>query len=152
MPLRRITQSPRRVISPMFSIPEGLEDLVYDEDPTESELWFDVDEDDSDPTHKKKKKKKKKKHKKKKKKGKKKNKNKKKKKHKKKSPKKDPDKGKAGTRTPQTLKIVKQTLRTKQDGSQVIDIVVEVEKVKAADKYEFRMTKRDTGKTTVITV
>jgi hypothetical protein len=42
-------------------------------------------------------------------------------------------------------------LRTKADGSQTVDVVVEVDKVKAADKYEFRVTKRDTGKTTVIT-
>jgi transposase len=150
MPLRRNSQPPRRVIEPIFPIPDGLEDLVYDEEPAEDELWFDVDEDDSDPTHKKHKKKKKKKHKKKKKKGKKKHKHKK-KKGKKGKKKKDDDKGKKGTNTPKAFKIVKQILRTKADGSQTVDVVVEVDKVKAADKYEFRVTKRDTGKTTVIT-
>jgi transposase len=150
MPLRRNSQPPRRVIEPLFPIPDGLEDLVYDGEPAEDELWFDVDEDDSDPATKHKKKKKKKKHKKKKQKGKKKHKHKKKKgkKHKKK---KDDDKGKDHIRSPKTFRIAKQIMRTKADGSQVVDVTVEVDKIARADKYEFRLTKKDTGKTTVIT-
>lgn len=120
---------------------------MHDEVPKEDDLWFDVDEDDSDP-HKKKKKKKKKKHKKKKKKGKKKHNKKHKKKKKKKG--KDDDRGKSSIGTPKHLEIVKQIMRTKQDGSQVVDVVVEVDKISKADKYEFRVTRKDTGNTTVV--
>ena len=148
MPLRRNSQAPKRIIDPLFPIPEGLEDLAYDGITKEDDLWFDPEEAD-DEVGKKKKKKKKKKHKKKKKKGKKKNKNKNKKKKKKKN--KDDDKGKDNIKAPKTFRIDKQTLRTKADGSQVVDVVVEVEKISKADKYEFRLTKTDSGKTTVIT-
>lgn len=51
---------------------------------------------------------------------------------------------------PKTFKIVKQTIRTLKDGSQVVDLTVEVEAVKGADKYEFRLTNKDTGKSTVV--
>jgi hypothetical protein len=148
MPLRRGTQAPRRVIEQFIPIPEGLDELVYDGEEDEDDEWFDVDEDDSDrkPTKKKKKKKKKKKNTNKK--GKKKNKNKRKKRRRKRG--KDEDRGKKDINTPRTLTIVKQKLRTKADGSQVVDIVVEVDKINRADKYEFRTTKKDTGKTTVI--
>lgn len=51
---------------------------------------------------------------------------------------------------PRTFKIVKQTIRTKKDGSQVVDLTVEVEAVMGAEKYEFRLTNKDTGKSTVV--
>lgn len=51
---------------------------------------------------------------------------------------------------PKTFKVVKQTIRTKADGSQVVDLTVEVEYVKGAEKYEFRITNKDTGKSTIV--
>ena len=51
---------------------------------------------------------------------------------------------------PKTFSIIKQTIRTKADGSQVVDLTVEVEAVKGAEKYEFRLTNKDTGKSTVV--
>lgn len=51
---------------------------------------------------------------------------------------------------PKTFKIIKQTIRTKADGSQVVDLTVEVESVQGAEKYEFRLTNKDTGKSTIV--
>lgn len=39
------------------------------------------------------------------------------------------------------LTIISQTLRRAQDGTQVVDIVAEVDDVPGATKYEFRITK-----------
>lgn len=153
---RRTPRPGVRVISPVFDIPEGLEDLVYDEDAddlsSDDDLEDYVEADDKDPKKKKKRKKKKKKRKKRKKKGKGKKKDK--DKGKKGKEKKDKDGGRKGGKrdlnTPGSLEIVKQVIRTKADGSQVVDITVDVDKISRADKYEFRVTKKDTGKTTVV--
>lgn len=51
---------------------------------------------------------------------------------------------------PTTFRVVKQTIRTKADGSQVVDLTVEVESVDGAEKYEFRLTNKDTGKSTIV--
>lgn len=51
---------------------------------------------------------------------------------------------------PKSFKVVNQKIRTKDDGSQVVDITVEVEKVKGATKYEFRITNKDTGTSTIV--
>jgi transposase len=158
MAVRRTPRPGVRVIAPVFDIPEGLEDLVYDEDSddltADDDLEDYVEADDKNPKKKKKKKKKKKRKKKRKKKGKGKKKNKGKKKGKKGKGKKDKDNdGKGGKRdlnTPGSLEIVKQVIRTKKDGSQVVDVTVDVDKISRADKYEFRITKKDTGKTTVV--
>ena len=152
MVVRRTPRPGVRVISPVFDIPEGLEDLVYDEDSddltTDDDLEDYVEADDTNPKKKKKRKKKRKK------KGKGKKKDKGKKKGKKDKGKKDKDNdGKGGKRdlnTPGSLEIVKQFIRTKADGSQVVDVTVDVDKISRADKYEFRITKKDTGKTTVV--
>lgn len=42
---------------------------------------------------------------------------------------------------PGTFEIISQTVRTAPDGSQVIDVVIEVEEVDGAVKYEVRITK-----------
>lgn len=42
---------------------------------------------------------------------------------------------------PGTFEIVSQTVRTGPDGSQVVDIVIDVEEVEGAVKYEVRVTK-----------
>lgn len=42
---------------------------------------------------------------------------------------------------PSTFEIISQTLRTGPDGAQVVDVVVEVEDVPGAVKYEIRITK-----------
>lgn len=42
---------------------------------------------------------------------------------------------------PGTFEIVSQTVRTGPDGSQVVDIVIDVEEVEGAVKYEVRITK-----------
>ena len=42
---------------------------------------------------------------------------------------------------PGTFEIVSQTVRTSPDGSQVIDVVIDVEDVDGAVKYEVRITK-----------
>jgi hypothetical protein len=151
---RRTPRPSQRVVPHVFDIPLGVEDLVYDDDSEELDDESDVDDYDEEPqdkTKKKKKKKKKKRKKRKKKKGKKKkNKGKgKKKKDKGKKDKGGPVKDK-GPNTPSSLEVVKQVIRTKNDGSQVVDLTVDVDKIGRADKYEFRVTKKDTGKTTVV--
>lgn len=151
MPLHRTATPVKRQVDYMFPIPEGLADLTYPEVPPEEDgLLEDADdfEEEAPEPGRKKRVKKKRKHRKKKKKGKRKNKDKDKKKRRKKD--KDDDRGKADPRTPRDLTIVRQTMRTKRDGSQVVDVVVQVDKVRAADKYEFRITKKDTGVTTVV--
>lgn len=147
MPLHRTLQAPKRVVSPNFPIPDGLEDVVHDDSILEDDLWQDPEDDDDDPeTRKKSTKKVKRKRVKKKVK----RRNRKKDKKKKRKKRKDDHKGNRGVGTPKTLQIVKQTVRTKADGSQVVDILVEVEKKAAADTYQFRLTKKDTGVTTVV--
>lgn len=42
---------------------------------------------------------------------------------------------------PGTFVIVSQTVRTAPDGSQVVDVVIDVEEVEGAAKYEVRITK-----------
>lgn len=42
---------------------------------------------------------------------------------------------------PGTFEIISQTVRTAPDGSQVVDIVIDVEEVEGAVKYEVRITK-----------
>lgn len=42
---------------------------------------------------------------------------------------------------PGTFEIISQTVRTGPDGSQVVDIVIDVEEVEGAVKYEVRITK-----------
>lgn len=42
---------------------------------------------------------------------------------------------------PGTFEIVSQTVRTGPDGAQVVDIVIDVEEVQGAVKYEVRVTK-----------
>jgi len=51
---------------------------------------------------------------------------------------------------PKGLKVVEQHIHTHPDGSQTVDVVLEVDKVAGADYYELRVTRRDNGKTTVI--
>ena len=41
---------------------------------------------------------------------------------------------------PQSFEVISQTIRTSQDGSQVVDIVVDVEEVAGALDYEVRVT------------
>ena len=43
--------------------------------------------------------------------------------------------------TPGTYVIISQTVRTAPDGTQVVDVVIDVEEVEGAEKYEVRMTK-----------
>ena len=131
MAIRRNGRARERVVSQMFHIPEGLEDVIYSVE-DETDLWFDPEDEPPDEDEKASKKKK--------------NKNKKKKKNKD-----DNDKGKRGINTPKTFDIIKQVIRTKADGSQVIDLTVEVDRIIKANKYEFRLTKKDTGKTTTQT-
>lgn len=57
------------------------------------------------------------------------------------------DGGKVGT--PKTFKVVSQKITTRPDGSQFVDIAVEIDKVANATGYEFRVTATATGKTTV---
>lgn len=146
---RRTPRQAQRVIPHIFDIPEGVQDLVYDDDSDELADESDVDdfdEEKKDKTKKKRKKKKKKKKKKRKKKGKKK---KNKGKGKGKKDRGGPGKDKGPT-FPRSFEVVKQVIRTKKDGSQVVDLTVDVDKIPRADKYEFRVTKKDTGKTTVV--
>jgi hypothetical protein len=42
---------------------------------------------------------------------------------------------------PGTFVIISQTVRTAPDGSQVVDVVIDVEEVEGAEKYEVRITK-----------
>lgn len=42
---------------------------------------------------------------------------------------------------PGTFSIISQTVRTAPDGTQVVDIVIDVEEVEGAVKYEVRITK-----------
>jgi hypothetical protein len=42
---------------------------------------------------------------------------------------------------PGTYVIVSQTVRTAPDGTQVVDVVIDVEEVDGAEKYEVRITK-----------
>lgn len=42
---------------------------------------------------------------------------------------------------PGSFEVITQTVRTAPDGSQVVDIVIEVEEVEGAVKYEVRVTK-----------
>lgn len=42
---------------------------------------------------------------------------------------------------PGTYVIVSQTVRTAPDGTQVVDVVIDVEEVEGAEKYEVRITK-----------
>lgn len=148
MPMHRTAQPPKRIIEPIFAIPEGLNDLAHPDLPREEDLWFDVDEDDSDDpeapvTHPAKKKKKKRR-------AKPKGKRKQRHRRRRKRNRKDDHKGDRGPNTPKDLKIVRQIMRTKADGSQLVDLVVEVDRIARADKYEFRVTKKDTGKTTIV--
>jgi hypothetical protein len=48
-----------------------------------------------------------------------------------------------GLPTPNALTVVEQIIRTLPDGSQVVDVVVEVDDVEGAVKYEFRIVKAD---------
>lgn len=151
MPLRRNAQPQKRVIDPRFPIPEGLGDLEYVNTKDESDIWYDPElepEDDADKDPQKKKKKKKKKRKKK---GKNKNKKGNKKKEGKKKKDRDEDRGRKGINTPKSLEVLKQKMRTKADGSQVVDVTLEVDRILKANKYEFRITKKDTGRTTIQT-
>lgn len=150
MALKRINQKTKSKIDPMFYIPDGIEELEYlDTSLEEDETDLSDDDDDIDaggvvsPTPPKKKDTKKPN-----------------KKPKKKAPKKkpvpkkkgkgEPNKNNDKLGTPKTLVIVKQTVTTRTDGSQVVDVVVDVDKIMKADKYEFRVTNKKTGKTTVI--
>jgi hypothetical protein len=120
MVVRRNIHPQKRIVAPQFAIPEGLVDLEYDPNAPDDDLLFDVDEDDDDDPVKKKKKKK---------------------------GQDDDDKG--PRRGVEGLHVVKQILRTKPDGSQTVDVTVELDKVRGTDKYEFRITRKDTGKTTI---
>lgn len=42
---------------------------------------------------------------------------------------------------PGTFEVISQTLRTAPDGTQVVDVVVDVEDIEGAVKYEVRITK-----------
>lgn len=42
---------------------------------------------------------------------------------------------------PGTFEVISQTIRTAADGSQVVDVIIDVEEVEGADKYEIRITK-----------
>lgn len=53
----------------------------------------------------------------------------------------DEDESGDGLDVPGTFEIISQTVRTAPDGSQVIDIVIDVEEVENAVKYEVRITK-----------
>lgn len=152
--MKRTIRSSNITINPMFYIPEGVEDLEYEEtfvDDDELDLSDDESEDGdggtSTPAPKPK------------------TPSKKKKKQSPKAPKKVPKKkptkpkkkggkfepgSKEKIGTPKTLTIVSQKIMTKPDGSQVVDIIVDVDKIMKADTYEFRVTNKRTGKTTVI--
>lgn len=130
----------------MFSIPEGMEELEYldesfeDDDDFSGEEDDEVDDSPASPTTPKKNQPPKGKKPKKKKKA----------PAPKRKPKGDPNKGNGKIGTPKTLVIVSQRVITRPDGSQVVDVVVDVDKIANADKYEFRVTNKRTGKTTVI--
>ena len=139
---RRTLRSKKREIEAFLDLPPGLEEeFIRKETEDPDELYdptmdFDDDEDgDADDGGKEKDKKKKKKKKKKGGGG----------------GGKGKDKGEKPPRinTPTGFKVVKQVIRQKADGSQIVDLVVEVNKMGRADKYEFRITKADTGKSTV---
>lgn len=141
----------KKILSHRFPVPLGTDIFEYDDDVEIGDEGDFDDEDDEEKPVKKKKKKKKKRKKKKKKKGKKKGKKggKGKKKGKKGKKKKD-DKEEKRVNSPKTLDVVKQTIRTKKDGSQVVDLTVDVDKIGRADKYEFRVVKKDNGNVQVI--
>lgn len=42
---------------------------------------------------------------------------------------------------PSSFVIISQTVRTAPDGSQVVDVVIDVEEIPGASNYEFRVTK-----------
>ena len=151
MSIRRNGTAKKRVIPALFPIPAGTDVFEYEEEEEDDEGDYDDDDDPEDKKKKKKKKKRKKKKKKKKrkkKKGKNKGKKGKGKKGKKKKEGKDDQKR---PNSPKTLEVVKQTIRTKKDGSQVVDLTVDVDRIGRADKYEFRVVKKDNGNVKVIT-
>jgi len=149
MSIRRVGNARKRVLSSRFPVPLGTDTFEYDDDVEIGDEGDFDDEDDDDDEPKKKKRKKKKKKKKRKKKGKKKG-GKKGKKGKRKKKDKD-DKEQKRVNSPKSLEVVKQTIRTKRDGSQVVDLTVDVDKIGRADKYEFRVVKKDNGNVQVIT-
>lgn len=57
----------------------------------------------------------------------------------------DPDLGEESTdgvlETPNSWAVVSEEVRTGPDGSQIVDIVIEIEDVEGADTYEVRLTK-----------
>lgn len=145
---RRIIRTPKNVVNPMFFIPDGVEDMEYSQDATG--LAGDTVEDDdgeveivgpqpapptptktSVPKAPKPKPKKTVKPK----------------------PKTKAKKGDDGgdIAIPRTFKIVTQKINTRTDGSQFVDLVVEVDSIPKATGYEFRVTATATGKTTVFT-
>lgn len=149
MAIRRAGTRRKRVISHRFPIPFGTDAFEYDDDAEwGDEGDADDDDDDEETPAKKKKKKKKRKKKKRKNKGKKKGKGGK-KKRKGKKERDDKDKNKR-VNTPKTLEVVKQTIRTKGDGSQVVDLTVDVDRIGRADKYEFRVVKKDNGNVRIV--
>lgn len=140
MVARKTIRNTPRIVDFIFEIPEGLQDVAYDDefnDADDEDLNDDGsdEEDEAPPTEKPKKKNNKKKNKKKK---------------KKKKDKKDNKDKDDHTDFPRSLRVVKQVIRTKKDGSQVVDLTVDVQRIGGADKYEFKITKKDTGQTTVI--
>lgn len=139
----------KKILSTRFPVPLGTDVFEYDDD---AEIGDEGDMDDEDePKKKKKKRKKKKRRKKKRRKGKKKGKGKGKKRGKKgKGKRKKDTKEDKRVNSPKTLEVVKQTIRTKKDGSQVVDLTVDVDKIGRADKYEFRVVKKDNGNVKVI--
>lgn len=60
------------------------------------------------------------------------------------------DEERSKPRTPRSFRVIKQNVRTRTDGSQVVDLTVEVETVPFADRYEFRITNNDTGRSTIV--
>lgn len=141
MSIRRNGTQKRRELSRRFPLPEGTEafeyidDLPYgSEDDDTSEGDDDDDEEQVSPATKKKKKKPKKK-------------------AKKKAKKKKKGKGNSDkTKTPKTLQVVQQSLRTLKNGQQVVDLTIDVQKIGGADKYEFRIVKKDNGSIKLVNV
>lgn len=104
---KRAVQQTRSVIDPMFHIPEGVQELYYDESQTTDELVVEELAEDADITDES-----------------------------------DDIDYSEQPETPQILGILPpQVVRMDAAGNEVVDIVLEVDDVFNATKYEFRVTK-----------
>lgn len=117
---KRAVRRRTKRINPSFNIPEGVDELAYDEDASdaanitealEGEVEFPSDSDSAEPP----------------------------------MPR-DPPITPIGSNdgrppAPQVLGIVKQTVRTLPNGDERVDVVLHVENILGVDKYEFRISK-----------